>query len=579
MEQLLRTIANFGRKLPLKRRLLISLAVFFTAAAAGFLIYMQQHPTAAYRASSPSLDLLANQDWSHMSGAEPISGGVEISGLDRKIVNQDGSGGQANPPVNVRGPRLSVKGDFKLTFQPLGQSDSSPACLYIYGGVPVIYDEWRYVPPQLEVSVTPTKLTVYVWTGKNDEPQTTRTWNIQAGQQPIVSVVQTKKLLTFEVNGRSIGTVADKKIFSGGELWFGADAKASSSSWVLHSLSAQAIDKGRLEIAQPPDIKVSRLNGQSLRALASANPGQPAIGAAVANYALFSDPAYAGLVASQFNQLVPENELKAQFVHPQAGVYSFTEADSMVEFAKANQMTIHGHNLVFSEANPKWMQTAPLGRRQQIMTGHIQTLMQHFRNNILEWDVVDEPLKDNTSSGVDNLRHNIWWQAMGDGYIDEAFNAARAANPDAKLYLNEYGLEEDGPRWDSFLALVSRLKASGVPVDGIGFQAHVHEPGDEVNGTVLKNHMETLARMGLLSRISEADVYGGNQNRQADQYSILLKACLAEPSCTSFTTWGLSDKYGSTTELHQYPLQYGNDLVWDEHLQPKQAYNSLLSTL
>jgi endo-1,4-beta-xylanase len=305
------------------------------------------------------------------------------------------------------------------------------------------------------------------------------------------------------------------------------------------------------------------------------------IGAAVANYALFSDPGYRKIVASQFNMLVPENELKAQFVHPQDGIYDFTEADSLVDFAISNNIQVHGHNLVFSEANPHWMQNAPPTDRQAIMTDHITTLVKHFGSKINEWDVVDEPLSDNDNNYLDtrDLRKNIWNDAMGESYIDIAFKTAHAANPSAKLYVNEYGIETDGERWNEFLALLKRLQARGVPINGVGFQAHVHEAADEINQATLQAHIKELQDMGLDSRISEMDVYGDDLSNQSKQYQEGLKACLAEPACKSFTMWGVTDRYGSTTNLHTYPLEYGNDLVWDTNLRSKPAYASLLEAL
>jgi len=118
-----------------------------------------------------------------------------------------------------------------------------------------------------------------------------------------------------------------------------------------------------------------------------------------------------------------------------------------------------------------------------------------------------------------------------------------------------------------------------VPLDGIGFQAHVHGQADEVNTHTLIKHLKLLADMGLLARISEADVYGDSQSKQSEQYANILQACLGSSNCTAFTTWGVTDRYGSTTELHNYPLQTGNDLIWDASLKPKATYRNLQTIL
>ncbi|MCF4135954.1 endo-1,4-beta-xylanase [Streptomyces sp. Tue 6430] len=64
--------------------------------------------------------------------------------------------------------------------------------------------------------------------------------------------------------------------------------------------------------------------------------------------------------------------------------------------------------------------------------------------------MVNEPMSDEDedySNGNRGVRPQLWFEAMGEQYIDIAFHAAREADPHAVLYLNEYGVEEDGPRW------------------------------------------------------------------------------------------------------------------------------------
>jgi endo-1,4-beta-xylanase len=168
---------------------------------------------------------------------------------------------------------------------------------------------------------------------------------------------------------------------------------------------------------------------------------------------------------------------------------------------------------------------------------------------------------------------------MGKDYVAIALNAAHAADPSAKLYINDYGLEADGERWTALLQLIGQLQAQGVPLDGIGFEAHVYDNGDHIDPTVLEQHIEQLAKLGLVSRISEIDVHGEDSKYQAGEYTGVLKACLHESSCAAFSTWGITDKYGSTTDTGVYPLSYGNDLLWDTDLKPKPAYTSLIQLL
>lgn len=525
--------------------------------------------------SKTQTDLIRGQDWSHMAGASQDGAAVKISPLGRAIVNQNGSGGEPNPPVNVRGPHLAFKQGFRVDLGVADISNSNTASFLLYGSVPVIYDEWRYQTPQIRIDMSQNSIAVLEWDGSGDNPIRSQTWNAKVGTSALVSITYSGGKIGVLLSGNNIGSLPDYSIFSGGSVWFGADAQVGGPGWTISSLTAQPVGKGVINIIAGPKLALKADNPQSLRNLSRTNARKLPIGAAVANYALFSNGQYRQLVASEFSMLTPENELKPQFVHPQPNVYSFTEADSLVDFAYANSMSVHGHTLVFSEANPKWMQDAPLADRQKIMTDHIDKVVRHFGTRINEWDVVNEPLSDDDET----LRNNSWFAAMGEKYIDTAFRTAHAANPSAKLYINEYGLEADGPRWESFVNLLKRLQSRGVPIDGVGFQSHIYEDGDEVNAEVLKRHIKTLSSMGITSRISEIDVYGDSASHQTDQYTEVLKACLGSPSCSSFTTWGVTDKYGSTTDIHIYPQELGNDLIWDQNLKPKQAYQSLQSAL
>lgn len=175
-------------------------------------------------------------------------------------------------------------------------------------------------------------------------------------------------------------------------------------------------------------------------------------------------------------------------------------------------------------------------------------------------------------NGGTGLDQNIWFMAMGKRYIDLAFTTARQADPAATLYLNDYGSERDGQHWDALLALIKRLKQRGVPIDGVGFEAHIYTDGDYLDAKQLKRHMEILAGLGLLTRISEIDVTQDDSQQQINQYVTALDICLRAPHCTSYTTWGITDKYGSTTRSDRYPLVYGTSLRWDKDFNSKPAY-------
>jgi len=518
-------------------------------------------------------------DWRSVPGVAITIDGVQVVGVARSIVNQDGTPNQTNPPIDVNGPHIQISGDFSVKAS-LKNAVSGGAVFTVYGSTPVIYDEWRHESPTVRVEVTKTGVTVKVWKGTSDNPSTTQTFATNVSEDMDLTLQRSGGQLIILVNDVEAGKIKDQGIFKTNQLWFGVDGQSLSAMWTLKNLQVVPLNGGTITAVAPLALIAPHESADAFRNLLAAK-STTKIGSAIALYPLLSDPNYRALAIGQFNMWTPENEMKPQFLHPQPNVYTFGEADLLVDTALANDIAIHGHTLVFGEANPKWMEDTPVSQRQQVMTDHITTVVDHFKGKVAEWDVVNEPLADYDffEEGSKELRNHIWYQAMGEKYIDIALKTAHTADPNAKLYINDYGLEEDGERWDAMIGLLHRLQQRGVPIDGIGFQSHVYEKGDEVNKAVLAAHIAQLAKMGLSARVSELDVHGDNATLQAAQYNDILSACLSQATCTAYSTWGFTDRYGSTTEYHAYPFEYGDDLMWDSGLRPKQAQAAVLSFL
>jgi endo-1,4-beta-xylanase len=524
-------------------------------------------------------NLLQGHDWSDFADGRQTAQGVMITPLGRKIVRQDGSGGQPNPAVNLAGPQISFSGGLALEAATRGfQAGDS---LQFYGGVPIIYDEWRFEPPSLQLMLVKQAIKASVWDGNSSDPVEVKQFVFNNKNLASLGVMRQGGKVTIIANSKILGSINARPVFAAGKLWVGADSANGNAGWTLTQLTAQGPIK-TLRVQDGLSWNKPRAAGPTLQSLAAVQAHPIQVGTAVALNPLLTDNRYRTLALGQFGMWTPENELKPQFIHPQPGTYSFQEADLLVNTALANGIAVHGHTLVFGEANPRWMQTAPPAARQQIMIDHITAVMTHFKGRIHEWDVIDEPLSDNDqdyTNGGDGLRRHIWYQAMGQDYIAIALRAAHAADPSAKLYINDYGLEADGERWTALLGIIGQLQAQGVPLDGIGFEAHVYADGDHIDPAVLERHIGQLAQLGLVSRISEIDVHGEDPQYQAEEYAGVLQACLHEPGCTAFSTWGITDKYGSTTDTGAYPLSYGNDLLWDSALKPKPAYTRLTQYL
>ncbi|WP_256923433.1 endo-1,4-beta-xylanase [Streptomyces sp. 13-12-16] len=528
-------------------------------------------------------DLLNGRDWAHFAGGKPTHTGVRVTPLDRRITRQDGTGGQPNPPVNLRGPHMVFRGDVRIE-AGLRRTDDTDAYLHLYGETPVIYDEWRYERRGVRIGVVGGRLRIDRWDGDSDRPAMTRTFGSGLGLEVRLAVEVRANRLVLEADGRVVGTVPARDVFGSGRIWFGADAGARGKGWTLSDLHARSLGRGRMSVVDAPGLRVPR-SSDAMRDLAAVLPRPIRMGTALAAGPLLTDSAYRRTAGEEFSMLTPENDFKPQFVQPRRGVFAFAEGDTLVDFAEANRMKVHAHTLVWFEALPAWMRAEMTHeQRRRVMVEHIRAVAGHFRGKVAEWDVVNEPMSDEDedySNGNRGVRPQLWFEAMGEQYIDIAFHAAREADPHAVLYLNEYGVEEDGPRWDALYELLIRLKERGVPIDGVGFQDHEYAVGDRTDPEVFRRKVRALAGLGLKARVSEADVLvdEDEEDIQARQLAGKLAVCGEEPNCTSFSTWGFTDKYGSTADLRHYPPSPGNALPWDATYEVKPAYWALRDVL
>ncbi|MFC6087557.1 endo-1,4-beta-xylanase, partial [Sphaerisporangium aureirubrum] len=148
-----------------------------------------------------------------------------------------------------------------------------------------------------------------------------------------------------------------------------------------------------------------------------------------------NDSTYVTTWNREFNSVTAENEMKWDATEPSRNSFSFGSADRIVTNARNNGMKIRGHTLVWHAQTPGWVQNLQGNDLRTAMVNHINGVMGHYRGQILAWDVVNEAFADGGSVGT--LRSSIFQQRLGNGFIEEAFRAARAADPAAKLCYND----------------------------------------------------------------------------------------------------------------------------------------------
>src|SRR5262249_22363176 len=172
---------------------------------------------------------------------------------------------------------------------------------------------------------------------------------------------------------------------------------------------------------------------------------------------LLSNPTATNLAGTTFDMITPGNEMKWDTTQPSNNNnFNFGPGDQIVAFAQSKGMRIRGHNLVWHSQLPSWVSSLPLNQVQAAMENHITGEATHYKGKLYAWDVVNEPFNEDGS-----LRSDVFFQAMGAGYIADALRTAHAADPNAKLYLNDFNIEGSGAKSDAMFNLVQSLLSQG----------------------------------------------------------------------------------------------------------------------
>ena len=260
---------------------------------------------------------------------------------------------------------------------------------------------------------------------------------------------------------------------------------------------------GTSAAAQPPASLLTLRGMAGARGLLS--------GAAVEPQILQQDPEFAVFVQNQCSDVTPENVMKWLLLRPSPGVFDFGWADWLVTWARARNIAVHGHCLLWHEANPAWLPRT-MGRAQalDLMQEHIARVVGRYAGKVHSWDVVIEFI-ERADLRPDGLRRSVWMEAIGPDYLDLALRAAHAADPAARLDLEDYGLEYDDIPWmrdkrASMLEALGRLKAGGAPLHALGIQAHLLGDHPPSFGAGLRQFLRQVADLGLEIYITELDV-------------------------------------------------------------------------
>jgi endo-1,4-beta-xylanase len=283
-----------------------------------------------------------------------------------------------------------------------------------------------------------------------------------------------------------------------------------------------------------------------------------------------------------YNTVTAENHMKPDYIAPypkpvnDTWAYRFTDADRIVDAARAEGMNVVGHTLIWYSQTPAWLTKdnvgVPLDKATVLsnLKKYVTEVVKHFEGKLISWDVVNEAMKE--SNEITESAAADWttclrplaqngWMVIGPEYIEEAFLAARAADPNVKLYYNDYALNYNRNNGYKALAVYNMVKdinerypkVGGRPlIDGIGMQSHHHLGTDP---ETVRESIELFASLGVEVAITELDIIAAGSrlsgsppwdkeaaNKQAAKYAAMLRVFIENAEKISRVTfWGIDD--------------------------------------
>jgi len=315
-----------------------------------------------------------------------------------------------------------------------------------------------------------------------------------------------------------------------------------------------------------------------------------------------------------YNSFTAENAMKPVYISSAPGVYDFSEADKMVNWACDNEISVVGHTLIWHGQSAVWLNRnedgSPITRAaaRANMEAFIKAYVSRYSGKIHSWDVINEVFRDSDKGFEgcwrDYLRRESdnpravghWYLAYANGakagesgadFVFDAYYFARKYDPKAVLYYNEYNeeypakreaiarmVEEINEQWKAHAEYYNRLL-----IEGIGMQSHHNHLYSKLEN--VRAAIERFAKTGARIAVTEFDFTFGSSEEPANPLTPEQSKKQAEMLVGLFeiymefskhvervTVWGKDDKKSWRS--------WGSPTFFDEEGNAKEAFHAVV---
>lgn len=241
---------------------------------------------------------------------------------------------------------------------------------------------------------------------------------------------------------------------------------------------------------------------------------------------------------------------------PQEG--NVMEANRMeaAKYLRAHGATPKGHPLCWHTVCANWLMEYDNKTIMEKQLARIERDVTAFKGIIDIWDVINETVIMPVFDKYDNAITRICNEYGRMTLIKEVFAAARSANPDAVLLINDFNLSP------AYQKVIEECLDAGVTIDAIGIQTHQHQgykglPWLEdvlarfsqygiplhftentlVSGKIMPAHIVDLNDY----QVDEWPSTSEGEERQAREWKEMYETLFAHPSVEAITGWDFAD--------------------------------------